>query len=66
MRLAAPLASEQLKCTYNGGDVLAFMLAGFALVFRALLNLPFSAGRRERKSQGNLSHRNLVFVLVRE
>lgn len=66
MRLAAPLASEQLKCTYNGRDLLAFTLARLALAFRALLNLLFSAGSRGRKSQRNLSHHNLKFLLVRE
>lgn len=66
MRLAAPLASEQLKCTYNGRDLLAFTIARLAVAFRALLNLLFVAGSRGRKSQRNLSHHNLKFLLVRE
>lgn len=66
MRFAAPLASEQLKWMDDGEGLLAFTLAGFALAFRALLNLPFSAERRERKSHRNLPHPNLVFALVRE
>jgi len=48
MRLAAPLASEQLQCTYNGGD-------------------PTILSREKgEKPLRNLSHRNLVFVLVRK
>lgn len=47
-----------LQCLSHGGDLMAFTLAGCVPYFRA--------GRWEMKSQRNLSHCNLMLVLVRE